>query len=235
MTETGIPNLAKKNFSTELVSSLKPMFGYIKKQQQNRQFQRTLELTATFALITFFMYFAIRPTFLTISALKGEIESKKIIKEELRKKINSIIIAQDLYSQIQGNYQIVNSALPDRPDYYQSAWEIVSTAGENSVATGNLQFSLETAANSNTGKDSLDPGLGLFSIGVNSTGPFLSLVNTAAGLIDNRRLVNISSLRFSTGIKPDEVSATGTASGQAIINNFNADFYYWKGIQNGKK
>ena len=60
----------------QLNSRLTPLFDYIKKRQENRKLRKTFELAATFILISFFLFFAIKPTALTISALIGDIKSK---------------------------------------------------------------------------------------------------------------------------------------------------------------
>ena len=99
----------------QLNSRLTPLFDYIKKRQENRKLRKTFELAATFILISFFLFFAIKPTALTISALIGDIKSKELLSREMRNKITEVISAQDLFSQVQERYSLVDSCLPALP------------------------------------------------------------------------------------------------------------------------
>lgn len=200
-------------------SSIKPMFDYLRKQQENRRFLRSLEITATFITITFFMYFAIRPTVITISSLKGEIESKKLLKTALRSKINDVIQAQDAYSQVQERYQIINTSLPDSPHFFDAAYQIQQTGLGSSLSIDTLTFNLAQPV-SDAKKD---PSLATYSVGLNLEGDFPPALKLASELLKNRRLVNIDSLNFTSEIAPD---ASPGASG-SVNTNFSSTFYYW--------
>ena len=82
-------------------SHLRPLVDYLRRQRNNQSFYHTIELNATVFLIIFFVVFAIRPTVTTISSLVGDINAKEIQQTQLKTKINQIIKAQDLYSQVQ--------------------------------------------------------------------------------------------------------------------------------------
>ena len=201
------------------VSRLRPLFDYIKKQQENRKFIKSVEITATFFLITFFLLFALRPTILTISALKGDIESKKILKEELRKKINQIIVAQDLFSQVQERYQIVNAGLPDRPNYYEAAAIIQQLSEKNSSPTDSVSFNLDD----NPVKD--EPNLKTYTISLGINGSFLNAMALATDILSSRRTDYISTISFASGISKSEDASP--SANQGVNTKFFTEYYYW--------
>ncbi|MFZ2152432.1 MAG: hypothetical protein WAV41_00040 [Microgenomates group bacterium] len=209
------------------VSRMRPLFDFIKKQQENRQFVRSVEITATFVLITFFLIFAVRPTIITIASLRGDIESKKILKSELKNKINQVIQAQDLFSQVQERYQVINSSLPDRPNFYDAADIITQISQKNSITLNSILFDLEVVPYKN------EPSVKSYSLQIGVSGSFDSALNIASELLKNRRTDNISSLNFTTGLSPNQKSASPSAS-SGVITSFSTHFYYWPATY-GKK
>lgn len=208
-------------------SSVKPLFEYLKKQQENRKFLKTVEFTATLILITFFLFFAVRPTLLTISALKGDIESKKILKASLKTKINDVIEAQDKFSQVQEKYLIVNASLPDRPKYYDAANQLLLSGQQVNVPVDKMNFNVEAKLD-----DKQDPNLKAFEVSVDMTGPFISNLKLASDLLKNRRLVNIGSINFENQAVAKESSDSATSG---VSTRFVSQFYFWPLNTNEKK
>jgi hypothetical protein len=207
------------NLNTQ-ISSIRPLFSYLKKQQENRQFIKSVEITATFILITFFLVFAVRPTVLTIAALKGDIESKKILKEELKTKINQVIMAQDAFSQVQERYAIVNSGLPDLPNYYDAASIIQQVGQNNAITVADLPFVLDQEVV----KD--DPRISTFGVTVGVNGPFLNAVKIASDILRDRRTSYINSINFTSG---DNFTSTDSSPSSTAQTNskFTTLYYYW--------
>lgn len=213
------------NINTQ-VTRIKPLFDYIKKQQENRKFVKSIEISATFVLITFFLYFAVRPTVITISKLKGDIESKKILKEELKSKINQVIIAQDKFSQVQERYSVVESSLPDNPNFYEASYIIQSTGTKLNIPVNTITFDLEEHP-----ETVLEPGLKSYSTSVVVNGSFSDLVNLSNQILKSPRTDNISSINF-VGTK-DTVANDSTPS--ATTNSkFYTTFYYWPTLNEKK-
>lgn len=210
------------------VSKIKPLFAYLKKQRENKKIAKNTEITATFILITFFLYFAIRPTFLTISSLLGDIKSKQLMKQELKKKINNVIKAQDLYSIAQEKYHLINFSLPDRPNFYDSAFQTQLTGEESGTQINKITFDL---AGSNPPKK-LDPNLTSYSLGLTIDGRFNDAMKIVNELLKNRRLINIESLNI--GLPPENIASPGATANGGINTRFSAVFYYWPEIY-GKK
>lgn len=203
---------------TSQVSKVRPLLDYLDKQRDNRKFVKSVEVSATFFLITFFLYFAIRPTFSAISTLNGQIESKKILQAELKNKINNVIQAQDLFSQVQEKYSIVNSSLPDHPSYLNASNQIQQAGSNGSLVVDNLNFDFN-----NLKEAQIDPNVKYYKVSLGFNGPYVSSLAFVSDLLQNRRLINISSLRFGSEVL--EKSASSSAS--SVNSSFSAIFYYW--------
>jgi len=201
------------------ISRVKPLYDYLRTQRENKKFLRSVEVSATFALVTFFLFFAVRPTFLTISKLKGDIESKKIIKKELKDKINNTIQAQILFSQIQERYFVVDSSLPGNPKYSQAASQIIKTGQSLGTPIDKLVFGFDPDNISKT-----DPNLKMFSVTLNMDGGYRNSLQIASELLKNRRIINIDSLSFS--LNTEKNIATSSSSNK-LLSTFTSKFYYW--------
>ena len=75
--------------------------------------QVSTALILTLFTIAFFGFFAIRPSFVTISELVKEIEEKREIDQKMTQKINSLTSAQDEYLQFKDTLEVYNRAVPD--------------------------------------------------------------------------------------------------------------------------
>ena len=201
------------------ISQVKPIYDYLKSQQENEKFLKTLEISATFILISFFVIFAIRPTVLTISSLFGEIQSKQILKTKLNQKINDVIVAQDLFSQVEGRYNVVNNSLPDRPSFYDSFNQIKFSTGSDTNIK-DLSFSLDSADKSATSPTNLQT----YTTSINALGPFVSSIDLAQKLLSNRRLININTISFKNS---DTTTPSASPSAGGINTNISVIFNYW--------
>ena len=201
-----------------LYSSTKPLFEYLKKQRENQKFIRKVEIASTFTLITFFLIFAIRPTFLTISSLLGEIKAKETSTKLMKDKINNLIQAQDNFAQVQERYQIINTSLPDKNSFSTLYDQLQASARQSAFSLETLNFSLnqkETIPSFDAAKK--------YQVSLTSNTPFTSFVNFVDVISQNRRLIDISNLTFSS---KNTTSKTASQSSE-MLSTFSADVYYW--------
>lgn len=192
------------------VSRIKPLYEYLKKQRDNYQFIRTVEISATFILITFFMLFAIKPTILTISSLWGEIQSKQLLKSQLGTKIDNVVKAQDIFSQIQERYQVVDDSLPDRPKFSDVASQIQQTGTNSGLNVSSFDYSIQSGE-----QTPFAPNVKDYQISLSLTGSFPAVSQTISNLLANRRLINIDSIGIGLS-QPGSVTAS-----------FLSSYYYW--------
>lgn len=208
------------------VSRLKPLYEYLKKQQENYRFIRSVEISATFVLISFFLFFAIRPTALTIASLWGDIQSKQLLKNNMKTQIDNIVKAQDLFSQVQERYQIVDNSLPDRPQFAQVAQQIQQTGNNSGLSINSFDYNLQT-----DNKNSIAPYVKYYQVSLNLNGSFSTVTKLVSDLLQNRRLININSISIGLS-NPAAIGTTAVnVSTGTITTNFNSSYYYWSPIK----
>lgn len=184
-----------------------PLFQYLERQKENEKFIKSLEDLATILLVVFFLIFAIRPTVFTISALVGEIKSKEILQKQMRQKINNVIEAQDIFSQVQEKYAVVNSALPDSPSYTKIASQLQSLAVDAGFILDPVNFDLATRS---------EGVLTSFNIKISSNLPFASIIPFLDQLVRLRRLISLDAVSLSA------------ATADNVGLNLSTKIYYWK-------
>ena len=197
---------------------IRPLYQYLRKQAENKKTAKYLEVAGTFIFITIFLFLAIKPTALAISSLVGEIKSKEIANQKMKARINSIIQAQDSFAQAQEKYSVLESGFPSNPGFYQAAVNFSTIAQMSSLKINQLEFDLSNESKEEKANNSQIKN---FQINFSSTGQYQSAISFIKELLNNRRLVNISSIRFS---QPKD---SNTITGSSIINiSLDADIPY---------
>jgi Tfp pilus assembly protein PilO len=90
-------------------------FVGIKGLYQKKQIRVYTSITLSVLTITFFSFFAIRPTLMTISGLLKETEDKKEVVTQIDRKISSLTQAQTNYNRIKPKIYLVEQSLPQEP------------------------------------------------------------------------------------------------------------------------
>lgn len=194
------------NIDTSKISSqISPLFAYLQKQRDNQKVIRLLEIGGTFFLISFFIFFAIKPTFLTISALLGDIKAKELLSKELKTKINDVIMAEDLFSQVQERYYLVESSLPSNPRFFQANSQIVSLSQNHQIFLDKVDYLVQ---DSDT-----------FSTNISTASSYLSAISLVSDILNNRRLMGLDGFTFSTN---------KDNNGRAIDINLPLKIYFWQ-------
>lgn len=207
--------------TNNLVSQVQPLIDFLKKQQENEKFYKSLENIATIVLITFFLVFALRPTALTISALVGEIKSKEILQKQMKQKINDVIQAQDTFSQVQERYLVVNSSLPDSPRYATIVSQLQSLATAAGFSFDQVNFNLR--------QDDQTGALNSYTIQVSSSLPFTSATSLLEQISRLRRLLKLDQVSFSPVEATSEPSSSSAIPVSGSVNlNLSSKVFYWQ-------
>ncbi len=203
--------------TSETFSRIQPLFKYLKKKRQNKKFIKSIELGATFFLISFFLLFAIKPTAFTISALIGEIKAKEVLSQnKMRPKINNIIQAQDNFASLQKDYHIIDASLPNHPHYSHIATQILVASHQNNTDFDKIIFSLDIK-----NKKTAPTNLKTYRISLQTATQFTSVVSLIDQLSNNRRLIDFNRISFSRSPEENPDSS--------VINvSFSADIPYWQ-------
>ena len=194
------------NLNTTIISSqITPLFAYLQKQRENKKVTRLFEIGATLFFISFFVFFAIKPTLLTISSLVGEIKSKELLSKELKGKIDDIIAAQDLFSQVQERYYLVESSLPQNPHFYLANSHLFTLSQNHQVPLNKLDYIVSDSD--------------YFATSISTSSSYLSAISLISDILNSRRLIDINAFSFS--LSKDNLD-------QEIKINLPLKIYYWK-------
>jgi hypothetical protein len=135
----------------------------------------------------------------------GDIKSKEILSKELKTKINDVIIAQDLFSQVQERYYLVESSLPINPRFSQATSQIMSTSQNHQIFLNKIDFIIQDSK--------------YFSANISTTSSYLSAVSFVSDILQNRRLMGLDNFTFSLSKNVQD---------QKISINLPLKIYYWQ-------
>ena len=197
----------------ENIVHTKALFDYLEKKRSNQKFAKSIETSASFILVTFFLIFAIRPTAYTIASLLGEIKAKEILSQQkLKPKIKNIIEAQQKFAQIQQDYHLMDASLPDSPSYGHLATQILGAGYQSQINFSKINFNLSQEKKQKTP---------FYKISLSQPTTFTSALNLLNQILKNRRLLEIKKISLNRSDQAD------TIPGQ-INFNLSLKVPYWQ-------
>jgi len=149
------------------------------------------EIVLYFLTTAFFLFFAIRPTVLTISELIKKIKDQRLIAQKLEEKINALNLAQQELRAIQDNLYLVDQALPKDSQISILIKQIEFLGIRNNVVIEGVQYSSLPL------KDKIQEGKKeevKFKTGV--SGNYQDLKNFLFSLFNLRRIIIIDEFGF---------------------------------------
>jgi len=158
---------------------------------------------------TFFLFFALRPTFVTIASLIKEIKDKRVIAQKLQDKIEALNSAQIEYQRIQKDLPLINEALPTNPNLSLFVRQLETLAGKNQVAIKTFQLK-ETTLKSDQPPTNQSTGFVLVAFG-----SYQNLKSFLGSLTNFRRLISIQAFGFQTN-----------QEGENLTLNLDGQIYY---------
>ncbi len=192
---------------------LRPMYSYIRKQAENKKAMKYLEIGGTFTLIAIFLFFAIMPTMTTIFSLLGEIKSKQTFIKKVDAKIVNILKAQEVFAKIQESYLIIEESFPSQPQYYNSASNLATIFRDSALDISQINFGLGQ-------EDNKDQFFKTYQVNINGQGQYSDIINMLNKMLNNRRLVNTSSIQIS------QIDNDNKSDPNKIKINLSNDLYF---------
>ena len=119
-------------------------------------------LVLSFFTIAFFLFFAIKPTIITIVGLNKEIKDKKVVIEKLDKKIQSLSDAQKIYLGIQDDLPLIDEALPKTSEIQTLIKQIEALATISNVNLDAAKYD-EVVLSGTRGKTAVPPSEDTYS------------------------------------------------------------------------
>ena len=118
--------------------SYKRYFTNVKHLYKRRDVVVYTGLTLSFFAISFFGFFALRPTIVTIAGLLKEIEEKREINQKLDKRLSSLRQAQANYALVADSKNLVDETLPEKPELSQLVYQLEGLAQEQALLINSL-------------------------------------------------------------------------------------------------
>lgn len=117
--------------------------------KQRADLRAFIEVIFSIATITIFLIFALKPTALTIIALIGQINEKKVTIAGLDQKISDLVKASNLYNQNQNSIQLVDTAVSISPQPDTFSKQMQALAAKYSVKIVGLSIGEVTLVGAN--------------------------------------------------------------------------------------
>lgn len=183
--------MADFNWQTEY-HRYRRYFTDLSRFYQHKKARAYTAIVLSLLTVTFFISFAIRPTFKTIAQLIRETKDQKTVATELEKKINNLSEAQKNYLVVEPELSLVEEALPQKAEVTLLTRQMETLARQSGVAIVNLRFSEVNLTEKQTSKQEVK-----FSFNV--LGDYLGLKSFLKSLTSLRRMVLVESFSFQTG------------------------------------
>ncbi len=155
------------------------------------------DLLFSLMIISFFTFFAIRPTLTTIFKLMKELEDKKEINQKLDQKIADLNKAQMTYGKVVNDLPLVEAALPEKVAFeaLTSRINYLSFIHQLKLVLASFDdFDLLTSGEEETEKEYW--GAGVLNFKLSLTGSYLNIKNFLKDLEVIDRMVVIDSTVF---------------------------------------
>jgi Tfp pilus assembly protein PilO len=170
-------------------------FTDLSKFYQKKKARVYVEIILSLLAVTFFISFAIRPTFKTIAQLIRETKDQRTVSSELEKKINNLSEAQRNYLTIEPELVLIEEALPQKAEVTLLTKEIETLAHRSGIAIVNLRFTEVNLTENQTGKQEKQE----VKFSFNALGDYPNLKNFLRDLMSLRRVVLVKAFSFQTG------------------------------------
>jgi len=176
-------------------------FTDVKRFYRQKKVRVYTEIILSLLAIAFFLFFAIKPTLITITGLIKEIKDKKMITQRLEEKINNLNLAQKEYFATQDDFYLIDQALPKDPQISVLIKQFEILASKNGVSLEGIQYSSLDIKNKivSTNYQTVD-----FKMAV--SGDYQSLKNFLSSLSNFRRLFRVKGFGFKTSKKEGQLS-----------------------------
>lgn len=168
-------------------------------------------LSLSIFTVSFFILVAIRPTVITIAKLNREIKDKEKASQALQQKINSILQAQQVYTENSDFLYLLEDALPAKNEFPRFAYFLEQESALSEINLKYLKFDkIGEEVTGSSGTSSFD-----FSLVV--TGDYLKLKQFLADLQSSRRLLKVERASFNQLKKEEEIELSLSVSGQTFF------------------
>src|SRR3989344_3532399 len=162
-----------------------PTFPYLTSERSKKFFG---------IILTFFAFFAIKPTVSTILKLQKELSDSQFVFDQLEIKIKNLTTLRKQYSNLQDDLSIVTSVITIQPDVHLLFAQIQSIAQTSNIAIKKLQNSeVEVLRNDK----SVNKNYYSYSFTIGGSGSFENILRFVQMLTNMERAINIDTFSIN--------------------------------------
>jgi len=181
--------------------------------ERNKKF---LGLVLTLCALSFFGFFAIRPTISTIIKLQKEISDSQFVLDQLGIKINNISKLRQQYSNMGDDISAVTNAITIQPDVPIFFGQIQAIARTSSITIKKLQnFEVEILRNDKKS----DKNYYSYSFAISGSGSLENIFNFMQRLTNMERVINVDMLSINKIAYQENQSIDFDIQGTAFFKN----------------
>ena len=161
-----------------------PIFPYLISERS----QKFLGIVLTLCALSFFGFFAIKPTVSTILKLQKEVSDNQFVLNQMEIKIKNLTELRKQYFNLQGNLSAITNAITIQPDASVLFAQIQSIAQASNITIKKLQnFEVEVLrSDKNTSKNYYS-----YSFAIAGSGSFENISKFTQTLTNMERIVNV--------------------------------------------
>ena len=115
-------------------------FADIGQLYKNKKTRVYTEIVFSLITISFFLFFAIKPTLTTIASLMKNIKDQETVTEQLQSKIRALITAQAEYNLIKDDLPLVDESLPQETQVSLLVRQLEALARQTGVEVEAIKF-----------------------------------------------------------------------------------------------
>jgi hypothetical protein len=175
----------------------------------------SIELVLTLVTVLFFAVFALRPTLTTMAELTREIEDKRLVSQELSKKVTALGTAQNEYFANEPRFDVLDDAVHDQPTLETALFYLEYLVRREDISLSGLR--IETfpvgdlisgpdeegaSAASASGKPSKNE-IGVYAIQASFEGDYENILAFFKVMESVRPLFSVESFNFSVSTTSD--------------------------------
>ncbi len=201
----------------------KKYFTDIRRIAGQAVFQESFTVVLSLFLVSFFIVFALRPTFVKIAELRVQIETSEKTLTQLQVKTQSLSRAADLWNEITPYREQLNASIPVGPAYVEFVKEVEALSARHGVAYEGASFA--SSLITQVGSNFYSPEKPLEGIAVPYTvrvsGSYPNLINFLKDFRMIDRVVSFENVGFSRETQRGQVGAT------KVTMNLSGESYYF--------
>lgn len=194
------------------------VYGAYQKKTEAKMF---IEILLSVSISAIFVFFALRPTVLTILELVKTIQEKESTIKTLEQKIENINLARKIYDENSPAIALVTSAIPEIPEPEMLSRQVQGLAAQNSVELSSLAIEnipLSGAEEIKTDKDltNLPSGANPITFSLNIKSSNFPLISNILSQLENLRVpIKLDSFTITSAVTEETVNLILAVGGRS--------------------